>query len=135
MIFLSKVVCCFIIYWIVYYFNNIKNWGGVKASSVVAVGLGIIYQIIIYNQLKVDFLKDYFLIMMGATFMGMISIHHQHKIIDFLISSFIFCTLYQHTSQFFNGFGGLLGTIACISILCVFGIERIFSIIKKESTN
>ena len=135
MIFLYKVLACFVIYWIVYYLNNIKKWGGVKASSFVALIVGVIYQVIIYINWNLDFSKDFFLIIMGASFMGMISEVHQHKIIDFLISSFIFCTLYQHTSQFFNGFGGLLGTIACISILCVFGIERIVNSIKKESVN
>ena len=133
MIFLSKVICCFIIYWLGYYLNNHKNWGGVKSSATIALCIGIIYQLSIYTDFEVDFLKDYFLIMMGATFMGMISVVHQHKIIDFIISSFIFCTLYQHASPFFSGFGGLLGTIACISILCVFGIERLLSAIKKES--
>lgn len=130
MVFLSKVFCCFIIYWLTYHLNNTRNWGGVKASATVALVIGLLYQLSIITNLQTHFLKDYFLIMMGSTFMGMIANQHKHKKVDFLISSFIFCTLYQHSSTFFNGLGGLLGTIACISILCVFGIERIIKTYK-----
>ncbi|WP_147439108.1 hypothetical protein [Faecalibacter macacae] len=104
--------------------------GGVTASASVALVIGIIYQICIEKNLHLYFFKDYFLIMMGATFMGMIAKLHEHKKLDFIISSFIFCALFQHVSTFFIGFGGLLGTIACISILCVFGLERILKQIK-----
>ena len=127
MIFLLKVLICFSIYALTYYLNNIKNWGGVKASAFIGVLIGIIYQIIIKLNFEVETLKHFFLIMMGATFMGMIADKHQHKKLDFIISSLIFCTLYQHTSTFFNGFGGLLGTIACISLLCIFGIEKVIN--------
>lgn len=125
MIFLSKVICCFLSYWLCYHLNNTRKWGGVKSSAALAIFIGILYQFVIIMSLNTGFLKDYFLIMMGATFMGMIAKDHQHKKIDFIISSLIFCALYEHSSSFFKGFGGLLGTIACISLLCVFGIERI----------
>lgn len=131
MIFLLKVLCCFIIYRIVYYLNNEKNWGSVKASSFIALIIGTIYEILIHYNFHLEILKHYILIMMGATFMGMISKEHGHKYIDCLISSFIFCVLYQNISPIFNGLGGLLGTIACISVLCIFGIERLINI-KKE---
>lgn len=130
MLFLSKVLCCFIIYWLTYHLNNTRKLGGVTASASVALVIGIIYQICIEKNLHLYFFKDYFLIMIGATFMGMIAKLHEHKKLDFIISSFIFCALFQHVSTFFIGFGGLLGTIACISILCVFGLERILKLIK-----
>jgi len=131
MIFITKVLCCFSIYWLTYHLNNTRNWGGIKASAFVAILIGTAYQFCIEFDLKLTLLRDYFSIMMGATFMGMIANHHQHKKIDFIISALIFCTLFQHSSSFFNGFGGLLGTIACISILCVFGIERILVKLNK----
>lgn len=130
MIFITKVACCFLVYWCTYTLNHRCKFGAVKASASIGLILGICFQFCINTHFYEEFLKDYFLIMMGATFMGMIGKIHQHQLVDFLISSLIFCTLYQHTSHFFNGFGGLLGTIACISILCVFGIERILSKMK-----
>ena len=123
--FLSKVILCFSVYWITYYLNHQKKFGAVKASSIIAILIGLIYQTFLYLQLEIDIAKHYFLIAMGSTFMGMISNVHQHKKIDFVLSSFIFVALYTNSSHFFEGLGGLLGTIACISILCVFGIERI----------
>ncbi|QTV05552.1 hypothetical protein [Faecalibacter bovis] len=130
MIFFSKVICCFVIYWLTYHLNNTRKWGSVKASATLAVLIGLCYQLSIKTNFNTEFLKDYFLIMMGATFMGMIAKNHQHQKIDFIISSFIFCTLYEHISNMFSGFGGLLGTIACISVLCVFGLEKILNFKK-----
>lgn len=124
MVFLFKVLLCFLIYGLTYYLNHKRQWGAVKASASIALLLGLGYQVLMYNEVHTNY-NDYFLIMMGATFMGMISDIHQHKIMDFIISSFIFCALYTNSSEFFHGLGGLLGTIACISILCVFGIERL----------
>ncbi len=123
--FLFKVVLCLIGYYLTYYLNNTKNLGPIKASAFVALPIGILYQIAIYYQFNLLLIKDIAAIMMGATFMGMISNKHQHQLLDFISSSFIFCVLYHHIADFFDGFGGLLGTIACISILSVFGIERI----------
>lgn len=125
--FLFKVLVCFSIYWFAYYLNHQQKFGAVKASSTIAIVIGLIYQILIYYTIEIDIIKHYFLIGMGSTFMGMISTIHQHKKIDFIISSFIFVTLYTNSSHYFDGLGGLLGTIACISILCVFGIERILN--------
>lgn len=131
MIFLFKIIACLFSYSITYYLNNTKQLGPVKASALIALPVGIMYQLSIYYSVETELMKDFAAIMMGATFMGMISNKHAHQFIDFTISAIIFCTLYQHTSSFFNGFGGLLGTIACISILCVFGIERILAKINK----
>ena len=116
---------CFISYFLTYYLNNTKQFGPIKASAIIALPIGLFYQIALIYNFNIELVKDIASIMMGATFMGMISSKHQHKLIDFIISAFIFCVLYQHIADFFNGFGGLLGTIACISILTVFGIERL----------
>lgn len=123
--FLFKVILCLISYYITYYLNNTKKLGPIKASALVALPIGVIYQITIYYNFNLALVKDITAIMMGATFMGMLSHQHKHQLLDFSISAFIFCVLYEHVADFFYGFGGLLGTIACISILSVFGIERI----------
>ena len=125
MVFLSKVILSFSIYWITYFLHHKKKYGAVKASSIIAIIIGFIYQSCIYFNVELDVIKHYFLIAMGSTFMGMISKTHEHKVMDFIISAFIFVALYTNSSHFFDGLGGLLGTIACISILSVFGIERI----------
>lgn len=125
MLFLSKVIICLLTYALTYYLNHTKKWGAVLASSTIALIVGGMYQLAIINQFEVEHFKTYGMIMMGATFMGMIGKAHEHKLLDFVISSLIFCTLFQHISSLFDGLGGLLGTIACISVLSVFGIDRI----------
>lgn len=129
--FLSKVILCCCIYGFTYYLHHHRQFGAVKASASVALAIGIIYQLFIDQHIDIDFTKHYFLIAMGATFMGMISHVHQHKTMDFMLSSCMFVTLYTNSSHYFEGLGGLLGTIACISILCVFGIERILNQFKN----
>ncbi|WP_322969994.1 hypothetical protein [Faecalibacter sp. LW9] len=122
---LIKLIVCYGVYRLTFFLHHQKKWGAVKASSTLALIIGVIYQILIENDGTIDQKKHYFLIAMGATFMGMLSNIHQHQRIDFIISTFIFIALYSNTSHYFDGLGGLLGTIACISLLCVFGIERI----------
>ena len=130
MIFIFKILVCYVTYWLTYRLNHQYQLGAVKASAYLALIIGSIYQLLIALNFEIEKFRDYFLIMMGATFMGMIANVHRHQSIDFIISSIIFCTLYHNSSIYFNGLGGLLGTIACISILCVFGIERIIKLIK-----
>ena len=64
----------------------------------------------------------------GAAFIGMAS----NKILSsyFLIgiAGLLFTFIYLFTSPFFDGFGGALGTTACICFLAVWGM----SLIKKK---
>lgn len=130
MLLLFETLICFVSYYLTYFLNHNKKFGPIKASVTIALPIGLIYQTAIYFHFENDILYKCITIIMGATFMGMISNKYKHTIIDFIISSFIFCSLCSHTSNYFNGFGGLLGTIACMSIICVFGINKILSFIK-----
>ena len=53
----------------------------------------------------------------GASFIGMASSEVLHSYILLFVSGLIFSIIYLNTSRFFNGYGGALGTAACISLI------------------
>ena len=110
------VVFSVLIAWVTYYFNKNKGWGPVKASSFIALFFGGIYQLnSCYFHLKLDENIPY--IAIGSTFIGMISTKKHDRNFHFYIAPLIFVFLYYNFSSYFKGFGGALGTAACISLV------------------
>ena len=89
--------------------------GAVKASSLIALVIGGVYQIALWKG--INFPKDIPLIVIGSSFVGMIGSRKYHRNFHLFIAPIIFTLIYHNISKQFNGFGGALGTAACISLL------------------
>lgn len=95
--------------------------GAVRASAIVGVLVGL-FVLIFPNVLSPFFTKNLPLVCFGASFVGMVS----SKILSnyFLIglSGAVFTIIFINTSAFFYGFGGGLGSAACIALLVILSI-------------
>jgi multisubunit Na+/H+ antiporter MnhB subunit len=49
------------------------------------------------------------------------------------LGGLVFSAIYLNTSYFFEGFGGALGTTACISVIIVFGLRIILNKRKQKA--
>lgn len=102
--------------WLTFYLNRYLKLGAVKSSSILALIIGGIYQI---NEsfLHYDLPRDIPFLVIGSTFIGMITSRKHYKNFNLFIAPIVFTIIYYNISKEFNGFGGALGTAACISLL------------------
>lgn len=102
--------------WVTYHLNKNLKLGPVRASGLIAMLVGGFYQ---FNTwfLHFDLPKDIPFIVIGSTFIGMISSRKHFKNFNLFIAPIIFTLIYQNISKEFKGFGGALGTAACISLV------------------
>lgn len=107
------------------YLLSIKGkQGAVRASALLSLIVGILF------FLLPNILNDYLsynipLVFTGASFAGMASPKIISKPWMIGLSGLIFTVIYISSSIFFAGYGGGLGTVACISVLVVFGLRMI----------
>lgn len=106
-----------------YYISNHLRQGAVRASSLLSliVAFGIYFLPHFFN----DYLNQHVpLVFIGASFIGMTSDKLDSNIWQIAFSSIIFYIIYLLASNTFAGFGGGLGTIACISFISNIGLVK-----------
>ena len=102
--------------WVTFFLNRNLKFGPVKASSFIALLVGGFFQINeVYFHIPLP--KDILFIVLGSTFIGMVSSRKHFRNFHFNIAPIIFVLIYHFISDSFKGFGGALGTAACISLI------------------
>ena len=99
----------------------------VRSSALVGVVVGLF--VLMFPKLLSPFLTENIpLVCFGASFIGMVSskVVSNHLLIG--ISGVVFTIIFFNTSSYFNGFGGGLGSAACISLLVTLSIP----VLKKR---
>nr|BFF37843.1 hypothetical protein BACT7_27050 [Tenacibaculum mesophilum] len=66
----------------------------------------------------------------GASFVGMTSSKLTRNYTSIIFAGIVFGFIYTVSPTFFNGYGGALGTAACISILVVIGMNNLIRLLK-----
>ena len=101
--------------------------GPVRASALIALIVGGFFYFF-PNLLPEFYTKNIPLYVIGGTFIGMVSSAINISYVSLILSPILFAVLLHYTSKVFNGFGGALGTTACIALMCTMA----FPIIKKN---
>lgn len=101
--------------------------GPVRASALIALFVGGFFYFF-PNLLPEFYTKNIPLYVIGGTFIGMVSSTVNISYISLILSPILFAVLLHYTSKVFNGFGGALGTTACIALMCTMA----FPIITKN---
>ena len=113
--FLILMMCSIIASLTTFELNIRFKQGPIRSSAVIAMIIGGFFYFFptILPQFYTDNIPLY---VIGGTFIGMVS------------STMLFAILLHYTSQIFNGYGGALGTTACIALMCTMA----FPIITKN---
>lgn len=67
--------------------------------------------------------KNIPLVFIGTSFIGMVSFKVRGSYFRLAVAGILFSTVYINKSDFFEGFGGALGTLAFISLLTTIGVS------------
>lgn len=104
-----------------YYLQRRFNWDAVTASALPSLFFALLLKLLfLSNDLETEMAFIFF----GASFVGMVSKNILPNYFQVALSGILFCVLYLHASTFFQGYGGGLGTAACISVLILYGIKK-----------
>jgi O-antigen/teichoic acid export membrane protein len=69
----------------------------------------------------------------GGSFIGMSTKKNVKGFETVLLAALIFGLIFIHSSQFFEGFGGALGTSACISVLTAISWRKFFKRVRSKT--
>ena len=101
--------------------------GPVRSSALIALIVGGFFYFF-PTLLPEIYTKNIPLYVIGGTFIGMVSSSINISYFSLIFSPILFSVLLHYTSKVFNGFGGALGTTACIALMCTMA----FNIITKN---
>ena len=125
--FIILLLCAVAASLLTYEINVRFKQGPVRASSLIALLVGGFFYF--FPDLISEFYtKNIPLYVIGGTFIGMVSSTINISYFSLIFSPILFAILLHYTSKIFNGFGGALGTTACIALMCTMA----FPIITKN---
>lgn len=99
-----------------YFVNTKLKQGPVRASALLTLPVAACCYFF-PELLSVYLTKNIPVVFIGSTFIGMVSAQKMSTYTGIAIAGLVFSAIYLNTSKFFDGYGGSLGTSACISIL------------------
>lgn len=117
---------------IIFYVNEGIRQGPVRASALLSLAVTLIIRSSVLN-LEPYLIQNIPLVFIGSSFIGMVSSRLISQYWTIGIAGVIFCIIFLNTSRFFHGFGGALGTSACISLLIILSIPIVTK--KHRLTN
>lgn len=98
--------------------------GVIRASA----GLSLLVALFLYvfpELVSLELTVELPLVFFGGSFVGMTGSHLVKKRVLIGLGGFLFSGIYLASGEVFIGYGGKLGTAACISSLVVFGVGMI----------
>ncbi|WP_205334612.1 hypothetical protein [Flavobacterium fluviale] len=117
---------------ITFYVNEGIRQGPVRASALLSFAVTLVIRSNVLN-LAPYLLQNIPLVFIGSSFIGMVSSRLISNYCTIGAAGVIFCIIFLNTSRFFHGFGGALGTSACISLLIILSIPIVTK--KHRITN
>ncbi|WP_299755655.1 hypothetical protein [uncultured Pontibacter sp.] len=115
------------------YFLNVRlKQGPVRASALLSLVVGLVFYFF-PDLLSPHLTANIPVVFIGASFIGMVSSNVVSNYLLVGVSGLIFSLIYLNTSKFFAGYGGGLGTAACISLLVAISLP--FFIKKHKISN
>lgn len=104
-----------------FYVNESLKQGAVRASALPSLIVGFFFYA--FPEILDPYLtKNIPLVFIGTSFIGMVSAQVTKSYGLLAVAGVLFGIVYINKSYFFDGYGGALGTLACIALLATLGI-------------
>ncbi len=109
-----------------YYVNHNLKQGPVKASAITSLVVGVVVAVLLAKGwLVFDYLEVVAVVFIGASFAAMASKGIVESFGLIVFAGLVFGFLFTNLGTRFNGYGGGLGTKACLSVLAAVGLKRL----------
>lgn len=106
-----------------------RRFGAVRASAIVS----LFFSLIVYALPSYDYVLVVPAVAMGASFVAMST----RRVIPtrqwMALAGFIFGVVFLFTNPQLEGYGGVLGTGACVSVLMSIGLRRLFMFMRRRT--
>jgi hypothetical protein len=122
---------------ITYLLHNNFKISSVKASALPSLLIGLFFHLF-PDLLNAHLSQQIPIVFFGATFIGMVSKKMIQYPIYIVIGALLFSVLYLQSTKFFEGYGGALGTTACISTLVAISLHTVlkkFNPLKRSNNS
>jgi drug/metabolite transporter (DMT)-like permease len=99
-----------------FYVSESLKQGAVRASALLSLIVGA-FLYAFPTVLNAYLTQNVPIVFMGTSFIGMVSAQVTRSYRLLAIAGGLFGIIYIHKSYFFDGYGGALGTLACVTLL------------------
>ena len=106
------------------------KWSPVKASALLSLIVGVVFFALQY-LLQHDVIKTIPAVFIGASFAGMSAKRTVPNNWWVAFAGVVFGFIFLNTSKFFTGYGGGLGTTACLSVVITLGLMDLAKKLQK----
>lgn len=100
-----------------YFLSHKKNQGPVRSSALLALLVGGFFYFF-PNSVSAVYASKIPIYVIGGSFIGMVTTKTNISYLSLILSPILFSILMVYMSRYFTGYGGALGTMACISLMC-----------------
>ena len=115
-----------------YYVNGDLKQGPIKSSALLSLVVALFFYFFPHIMSPILTTKIP-VVFFGASFAGMSSKEVIHQYWWMALAGSIFGLIFLHTSKFFTGYGGGLGTTALLSIVITFALIQLWQLAIKRS--
>lgn len=119
----TGILGAFVTYWIQHRFKISATQASAGLSFIVALTAYLISDV---APQEYRFICP--AVFFGASFVGMSSKNILPKLWQVACAGALFSIIFLNTSTYFEGFGGALGTTACIAVVLTFGINMLLKL-------
>ncbi|RAV27879.1 hypothetical protein [Sinomicrobium soli] len=93
-------------------------WSPVRASALLSMVVALIFKV--FPDVVSPYLNQTIpVVFIGATFIGMVSSRQTTSYLGIGLAAVVYSVILFHTSEYFEGYGGALGTTACVALLVI----------------
>lgn len=101
-----------------FYCSKRFGWNPVRSSA------GLSFIVALFLKIFPTLLSSYLtetvpVVFIGSTFVGMVSVKQTSSYFGIAFAAGIYSVIFLYSSQYFEGYGGALGTTACVSLLVI----------------
>lgn len=104
--------------WITYYSCTRWLWSAVRSSATWSMIVALFFRFF-PDLFPAELTRLIPVAFIGATFVGMVSARQTTSYLGIGLAALIYSVILLHTSAYFQGYGGALGTTACVALLVV----------------
>lgn len=105
--------------WSTYKLAQVPSMGVVRSSALLSLLVGLIFYFLPVNE-ELSLVPVVFI---GASFVGMTSVERISSDLQIMLAGLVFGLIFHYLSPTHAGFGGALGTSACLAVIVVLGVR------------